>query len=916
MIDARNRKRDNFSPSGFGKKTILFLIAAAVLFVLWYGARIVFEYIKVGEVGEQYTAVFLKNFITQMSIRAISFVVIFVALALSVLFLRRNLKLLGIERGIFESLKISLLVSFVATLFLDGMVSHNISEEFLKACNSQSFNFTDPVFGKDIGYFVFVRPFFVSLCGAVLSIWFFITAAVFVAYWLFGSTHSSYSGKEFLTLKAVAVHNFVNIGILLIAICFNYVLKAESILYGSFGELDGAGFTDKTVWLTYYRAAPLLLIFIVVLSGIFILKQKSRAAINTILIYPLSWILAAVVAFGTQAIFVAPNEVIRESENIASNIEYTQKAYGLDNISEVEFDVKNDLSVSDLNSSQEVTDNIRILDLSANLTVLNQIQGIRNYYQFNETDIVPYEIDGKKTAVAITPREITKENLSDSADTYINRTLRYTHGFGLTMNVISEVTSQGQPLFLVKDIPPKSEKVVEKITQPRIYYGELTNDYVVVGNEKYKELDYSEGQEDIEFSYDGSGGLKLNLFNRALFAAKYGDIRLLISDLVSSNSRILINRNIVERLKTVAPFFEYDADPYMVIDSDGTLKWVVDAYTTTEYFPYSQSYGEFNYIRNSVKAVIDAYNGDVTFYISDKNDPIARAYSEIYPTLFSSEEIPDGIKEHIKYPEYIFNVQANVYGKYHISNPTTFYNKNDMWVIAKERYGTATEEKEIAPYYNMMRLEGKEDAELLLTIPYTLTNKDNMVAWLAAQNEWDDYGKLKVYKFPKDINVYGPMQIENRINSDMDISKELNLWSQGGSKVIRGNMIVVPIGNSVLYVEPIYIASSNQSTLPELKQVTVAYGEKIVMKNNLKDALYALFNEKAPDESMLENATENETAVGEIQDGSLDFKYVAQKVVEEFNRVKQANKDGDWNSFGQSMEALEKSIGELSKSIK
>ncbi|MBO4941749.1 MAG: UPF0182 family protein [Clostridia bacterium] len=915
MIDARNRKRDTLSPSGFGKKTVLFLIAAAVLFVLWYGVRIVFEYIKVGEVGEQYTSIFLKNFITRMTVRAISFAVIFMVLTLSVLFLRRNLKLLSIERGIFESLKISLLISFVATLFLDGMVSHNICEEFLKACNSQSFNLTDPVFGKDIGYFVFVRPFFVSLCSFVLSVWFFITAAVFVAYWLFGATHSSYSGKEFLTLKAVAVHNFVNIGILLIIICFNYVLKAENILYGSFGELDGAGFTDKTVWLTYYRIAPFLLVFIVILSGIFILRQRSRAAIKTILVYPLSWILAVAFAFGTQTIFVAPNEVIRESENIASNIKYTQKAYGLDGISEVEFDVKNDLSVADLNSSQEVTDNIRILDLSANLTVLNQIQGIRNYYQFNETDIVPYEFDGRKTAVAITPREITKENLSDSADTYINRTLRYTHGFGLTMNVISEVTSQGQPLFLVKDIPPKSEKGIEKITQPRIYYGELTNDYVVVGNEKYKELDYSEGQEDIEFSYDGSGGLKLNFFNRALFAAKYGDIRLLISDLVSSDSRILINRNIVERLKTVAPFFKYDTDPYMVIDSDGKLKWVVDAYTTSEYFPYSQSYGEFNYIRNSVKAIVDAYNGDVTFYISDKNDPIALVYSKIYPTLFSSEEIPDGIKEHIKYPEYIFNVQSNVYGKYHISNPTTFYNKNDMWVIAKERYGTATEEREIAPYYNMMRLEGKVDAELLLTIPYTLTNKDNMVAWLAAQNDWDDYGKLMVYKFPKDINVYGPMQIENRINSDMDISKELNLWSQGGSKVIRGNMIVVPIGNSVLYVEPIYIASSNKSTLPELKQVAVAYGEKIVMKNNLKDALYALFNEKAPIETVLDDVTE-EMVNEENQDGSLDFKYVAQKVVEEFNRVKQANKDGDWNSFGQSMEALEKSISELSENIR
>jgi len=294
------------------------------------------------------------------------------------------------------------------------------------------------------------------------------------------------------------------------------VLKAEGILYDHFGELSGAGFTAKTVWLTYYRVAPILLIGIIIAAGIFLAKGKTAATIKTLLVFPAFWLAAVLVALGVQGIVVSPNEVIREQENIAANIEYTQAAYGIDGISEVEFEVKNDLTAAQLSQHREITDNIRILDLSANLTVLNQIQGIRNYYRFNETDIVPYNIDGIKTAVAITPREITKENLSDSADTYINRTLRYTHGFGVTMNVLNEVTAQGQPQFLIKDIPPRSEEGIQEIKQPRIYYGELTNDYVVVGNKKYKELDYSAGQEDIEFSYDGEGGLPLSFLNRAL----------------------------------------------------------------------------------------------------------------------------------------------------------------------------------------------------------------------------------------------------------------------------------------------------------------------------------------------------------------------------------------------------------------
>jgi len=916
MIDVKGFKKDDAeNNNGFVKKIVLFGCIAVVLVLLYYFGKGYFEYIKVKEVGDQYVSVFFKNLFTAVTVRGISFLVALVSVLVSILFLRRNLSKLNIERGLFDSLGTSLVLSIVAAVFLSGFLDNGISDKFLVFSKPQWFGTTDPVFGRDIGYYVFQRPFVAAVVDAAFSLSLFVTGFTLLAYWFFGAVFSDYSGKQMLSVKAVANHNYVNIGIILAINCVSYVLKAEGILYDHFGELSGAGFTAKTVWLTYYRVAPILLIGIIIAAGIFLAKGKTAATIKTLLVFPAFWLAAVLVALGVQGIVVSPNEVIREQENIAANIEYTQAAYGIDGISEVEFEVKNDLTAAQLSQHREITDNIRILDLSANLTVLNQIQGIRNYYRFNETDIVPYNIDGIKTAVAITPREITKENLSDSADTYINRTLRYTHGFGVTMNVLNEVTAQGQPQFLIKDIPPRSEEGIQEIKQPRIYYGELTNDYVVVGNKKYKELDYSAGQEDIEFSYDGEGGLPLSFLNRALFAVKYGDIRLLISDLFSADSRILINRNVVERLVSVAPFLDYDSDPYMIIDDDGSLKWVVDAYTKTSYYPYSQSYGDFNYIRNSVKAVVDAYNGDVTLYIVDKKDPIVRNYSEIYPQLFADTELPEGIREHVKYPEYMFRVQSEVYGKYHISNPTTFYNKNDMWSIAKERYGNATEPKELAPYYNMMKLEGKDEEELLLTIPFTLSNKDNMVAWFAVCNEWDSYGRLQVYKFPKDINVYGPMQIENRINSDMNISKELNLWSQGGSKVIRGNMIVVPIDNSILYVEPIYIASSNQSTLPELKQVVVAYDEKIVMESSLESALYALFDEKAPQKPETPQTGGAEGAESTENETEVTYESAARRIIEEFRRAKQANAEGNWSGFGESMEALEKSIGELEKSL-
>ena len=911
MVDVRK----DFGKTNEKKHFKIFVAVAFVAVLLVLSAVFVSAYInykEISEIGTKFSSLFFKNIGTKTAIQLVWLLFVFVSASFSLLFFRMNLGSAGVEAGIFSKKRNIFILSAVVSVVFSSAASAEIWEKFLLFLNRTSFDVCDPIFGKDVGYYVFSRPFLISVVSALYSIWFALSVFVFVLYFVFMTMLSGYKLKDIFTFKSTGAHNVVNIVVLLILKCFTYKFMGEEVLYGEFGGLAGAGCTDRTIWLNYYRIMPFLLVIVSALMIIFFSKGEYKKTIKSFLILPCVWLLAAVAAFLFQTVIVSPNEVVKENQNIKNNILATKAAYGIENITEINFDVENNLSFEDIKQNSEALENVRIIDLEANLDVFNQIQGIRNYYKFHETDIIPWEINGKKTAVAVTAREITKENLSDTSDTYINQKLRYTHGFGVVANPINRVSSQGQPEFYVKDIPPKSAEGIKKISQPRIYYGELTDDYVIVGSNKYKELDYSEGQEDIEFTYNGTGGVNLSLFNRILFAAKYGDFRLLISDMFSSESKILINRDIVERAKKIAPFFEYDSDPYITVGDDGRLKWVIDAYTKTNHYPYALKIGSMNYIRNAAKVVVDAYDGSVKFYRFDFSDPISAVYDKIYPELFEKEELPEDIKNTIKYPEYLFDVQSEVYAKYHIDNPTAFYNKNDLWVIAKEKYGTAGEEKNVAPYYNSMKLDGGERDELLLTIPYTLSNKDNMVSQLAVRNEYENYGQLYIYKFPKDINVYGPMQIENRINSDTEISSALTLWSQGGSKVIRGNILVVPVKNSIIYVEPLYITSNNKSTLPELKQVIVAYNEKIVMKSNLQEALYALFGKDVPKD---ENAEIVLPDGEDFSNSSISYSEAARAVVESYNKLKDASSKGSWQDMGGYMAELEESVKKLENEI-
>ena len=609
-------------------------------------------------------------------------------------------------------------------------------------------------------------------------------------------------------------------------------------------------------------------------------------------------------SFAVQNLLVSPDEINKESKYLERNISYTRHAYGLDNIKVEEFPAEQNLNRQAIRDNSQTITNIRINDYEPVQDFYNQTQSIRQYYDFNDVDIDRYNIDGEQTQTYLAAREINESKISS---TWINRHLKYTHGYGAAVSRVDAVTASGQPDIIVKNIPPESEAKDIDITRPEIYFGELTNDYVIVNTDE-QEFDYPNGNENSYSTYKGKAGIKLNLLNRILFSVREGSMKLLVSSNVNSDSRIIINRNIKDRVEKLMPYLSYEKDPYMTV-VNGKLYWIVDAYTTSSYYPYSEPYsgevGSTNYIRNSVKVVVDAYNGDTTFYVVDQDDPVARTYQKIYPTLFKDvKEMPEGIRKHIRYPNSLLKIQAGVYTKYHMDQVKVFYQDEDLWDIAHQIYGT--EEKEMDPSYFIFELPDEKKAEFINMIPCTPKSKQNMTAIMMARNDGNRYGQLLVYKFPKNKTVYGPMQIEAQIDQNTEISKEFSLWNSSGSKYRRGDLFVIPINNSIMYVEPVYLEASNQA-IPEMKRVIVAYGDKIAYESTLEDALADLFGED-------ENGGQSQSASassGKNNSGKSNTKELIQKANEAYENAVNAQKSGNWKKYGDYLDELEKYLNQL-----
>ncbi len=708
--------------------------------------------------------------------------------------------------------------------------------------------------------------------------------------------------QNFRLMIHIAEKQLVIVGILFfLMIGVHFFLKQYDLLFGSTGAVFGAGFTDVNITLWMYRILMGLSVLAAVGFAIGITKKKFKPAIAVPAVMIAIGLLGTGAAMLVQNFIVSPDEINKESKYLERNIEYTQYAYGLDNVNMKAFKATQDLSSDDIANNEETISNIRINDYDPAKTFYNQTQSIRQYYTFNDVDVDRYTIDGDYTQTFLSPREIDEEKISG---TWLNRHLKYTHGYGATLSRVDKITASGQPDMLIDSIPPESSVDV-KITDPEIYFGEMTNDYVLV-NTSEDEFDYPDGNNNKYCQYDGKAGIKMNLLTRLMFSVREKSLKMLVSGNIKGDSKILINRNIEHRVKEIMPYLDYDEDPYMTT-VDGKLYWIVDAYTATNRYPYSEPYNEetdVNYVRNSIKVVIDAYTGETNYYIVDKNDPIAKTFQKIYPKLFKDfEEMPEGIRAHIRYPGTLLNIQAEIYQRYHMNDVKVFYQNEDLWQIASEIYGT--EEKQMTPNYYIMKLPGEKSAEFVNSIPFTPKDKKNLMGLLVARNDGNDYGKLVLYQMPKSKIVYGPMQVEAQIDQNTEISKEFSLWNSSGSKYSRGNLFIIPIEDSLLYVEPVYLEATN-SSIPEVKRVIVVYNDEIAYESTLAAALNSLFGEGSAHESKASTDADKDKAGKTLSKTEL-----IEKCQEAYDAAQDSLKDGNWEQYGKHMDELEKYLNQL-----
>jgi uncharacterized membrane protein (UPF0182 family) len=679
------------------------------------------------------------------------------------------------------------------------------------------------------------------------------------------------------------------------------------LLYSPRGLLYGAGYTDVNATLPVLSILLALCLLTAVAFVWGAQRHSLRPPIFAIIALVAVWVAGgAIYPEIVQRFIVTPNEIDKERPYIARAIEFTRKAYALDRFEVREFSDVEDLTQNDIRQNDATIRNIRLWDHQPLLTTFAQLQEIRTYYDFARVDNDRYRINGVYRQVSLSPRELNSASLPSR--NWINEHLTYTHGFGLCLGPVNELTSDGLPEFFIKDIPPVSTNSIH-IARPELYYGESANEYCFV-NTRLKEFDYPAGDQNVYTSYAGGGGIAVEGFwRRLLFALRFGEKNILFSSDISPESRLMIYRRVLERAERLTPFLSYDHDPYMVVAEDGALYWLLDGYATSERYPYSEPYGELgNYIRNSVKATINAYTGQVRFYISDPSDPLIQVYARLFPGVFSPlDAMPADLRAHIRYPEEFFTVQASKYAVFHMTDPRVFYNREDLWRVAQSAArGSAAP---MTPYYTIMKLaEVGTGEEFILMVPFTPAKKDNMIAWIAARCDAPNYGKVLVFTFPKQKLVYGPQQIESRINQDPAISQQLTLWDQGGSKVIHGTLLVIPVRNAVLYVEPLYLAAETGGGLPQLKRVIVAYADNVVMEATLEAALGKIFGGTV-ESTRAQNVAAAATAPPAA--ASADVQPLIREASQHFDRAQQLLKQGDWSGYGTEM----KKVGEILKRL-
>ncbi|MBI2524827.1 MAG: UPF0182 family protein [Candidatus Rokubacteria bacterium] len=811
-------------------------------------------------------------------------------------------------RAVLEPLVRRLLLPVIAVIALAaGARGSGEWDTLLQYLNATPFGRTDPLFNRDIGFYVFQLPFWRLLYGWAMALCIgtlVLTAAVYV---LQRSVVLTAGGPR---LAAGARTHLLGLGALLLVLRgAGFWLDRYDLLYSARGFVFGASYGDVNASLPVLQA---LAVLAVLCAGACVVQMRRPGWLFLVA----GLVVLAVVWIGGLGVYpallqrfrVAPNELVAEGPYIQHSIRMTRQAYGIDRVEEKEFRADESLNPAALERNNLTVKNIRLWDHRPLLTTYGQLQEIRTYYKFLDVDNDRYMIGGEYRQVMLSPRELSYKHLPGQGQSWINEHLTYTHGYGLVVGPVNRISPEGLPEFFVKDIPPAASGFL-KITRPEMYYGESGNEYVFVRT-KSQELDYPSGDQNVYGVYAGRGGIAVDsLLKKLAFAARFGEIKVLLSDDLTSESRGMIYREIGGRVRQAAPFLRFDRDPYLVVTEDGRLVWMIDGYTTSDRYPYAQPVrGVGNYIRNSVKATVDAFHGTLTYYIADPEDPVIRTWAKAFPGLFRPlDQMPKDLQAHVRYPEDLFTIQAQMYATYHMEDPQVFYNKEDLWTIPRRQQDARTA-SEMEPYYTVMRLPGEPREEFVLLNAFNPSRRDNMIAVMAARSDAPNYGSLLVYMFPKQKLVYGPRQIDARIDQDPVISQQLSLWNQQGSRVLRGSLLAIPIDHSLVYVQPLYLSATEQGALPELRRVIVAYGNQIAMEPTLEQSLGRIFGARVRGDEVAARPREA-TAGPPPPDTGL--RPLVQRAWEVWQKGQEALRRGDWTAYGQEQKRLEETLRQL-----
>jgi len=897
--------------------SVLFTITSFYLDLLWF--------IELD--AEQ---VFWTQFRTQWGLRITGFIFLFAFLFVNLMLtkryilsfpnlaLRERLMATGAMRY-FTPRRLTiyfLVASAVISYVFSGYVS-NFWMDVLRYFNQTSFGINDPIFGADVAFYIFGLPFYRFIYSYLIMVVVLTLIIVAAIYLLLNPPSQGKQGWMLPPTKGVS-HLAVLLALAFGLKAWDYRLSQHELLLSDLGVVYGAGYTDINanyivLMVLMGLAAAIALLF---LANIF-LRQFRLFIYGILALVGVSLLGGWAYPAAIQSFVVEPSEFSYEEEFLAHNIEFTRAAYGLDQFDSRPFAATQQLNWDDLRANDGTIKNVRLWDYRPLLTTFNELQAIRPYYRFLDVDVDRYTVNDEYRQVMIAAREMDKSRLAEQAQTWVNLHLQFTHGYGVAVTPVNEVTPEGMPRYFLGDIPPRGDL---ELANPSIYFGELTNDYVII-NTDTPEFHYATAGDENEFIfYDGDAGIPLQSFlRRALMALRFGEYRIFISNELSNESRLIFDRNIHERVRKIAPFLNYDSDPYIVV-ADDQLFWIQDAYTTSDRYPYSAPYNGANYIRNSVKVVIDAYNGDVEYYIADPEDPLLQTYSKIFPGLFKPmEEMPESLMANIRYPEDLFTIQSRMMQLYHITDPNQFYSREDLWAIPTEvAFG---QEQLMEPYYTILQLPGYDEPEYVLILPFTPDARNNVVAWMVARCDPPNYGDVEIFDFPRERVILGPRQIENRIDQSTEISEQFTLWGQVGSRVIRGNLLVLPINDALLYVEPIFL-EADTGGLPELARVIVAFDETVVMANTLDQALVQVFGEidelpadipldELPDDFDLDDP---EIAVPDVEiDLEAELVDLIMQARAAYDEALELQQQGDWAGYGDKIKELEEILSELAR---